>query len=472
MANEFEAAFKKYQKSPYLFVKELVRPPMITHQQELVLKSLEKSRHIAVKSGHGVGKSALSAWITLWFMLTHPMCKVAITAPTQHQLEDVLWSELKKWTNSCDLLYDLFDIRKTKMVVKDPRYEEIWFAVPISVRKPESLQGFHADSLLFIMDEASGIPDNVFEPIEGALTSSGCYSVMFGNPTKVSGTFYDAFNKHAKQYKTFTFSSEESPLVSKEYVQRMRDKFGYDSDVYRVRVLGEFPSGSLNSVISIESIESAFNNEKYEEIPGEVSFGVDVARYGDDETVVAIVNGNVVVDIARYRNLDSVEIAEELERLYYIYTPSKIKIELSGVGAGVFDLIKRKNIKCKKIAFIPQAEPYSKEFADSMTEAWFNLRELFKINILGKSGIVMKEDLDALEQLASRSYTILPNGKFKLEDKASHKKKNNGISPDIGDALSIAFYEGKTGKLRDTLKANNFVLRGDNKWQDFPRIKW
>lgn len=470
--DEIGIAYKRYKNDAYKFVKEMIGPKEITKQQELVLKALAKHTQIAVKSGHGVGKSALSAWITLWFMFTRPMCKVALTAPTQHQLEDILWSELKKWANGCDELYELFEIRKTRMVVRDSRYEETWFAVPISVRKPENLQGFHADDMLFIVDEASGVPSAVFEAVEGALTNKGAYLIMFGNPTQTSGVFYDAFHKQAKQYKTFTFSSEESPLVSIEYIRRMREKFGADSNVYRVRVLGEFPSGTLDSVIPMSWIEGSFNNDMNDKVSGEVCFGVDVARYGDDETVIAITSGNVVEEILRYRNLDTVEVSDELERLVYKWNPDKVKIELAATGAGVFDIFKRKHLPCKRVGFIPSGEPCNKVYADAMTEAWFNLRERFKSTIQGRSGLVMVDNIDALEQLSSRSYVIQPNGKYKLEEKGQHKRKNRGVSPDIGDALAIAFYEGKKGTLAQMGSDKNYIMRGESEWGAFRRVKW
>ncbi len=468
---EFDAAYKKYHDDAYLFVKEIIAPKMITKQQELVLRALGKHKRLAVKSGHGVGKSALSSWLTLWFMFTRPLCKVAMTAPSQHQLEDILWSELKKWTNKSDVLYELFEIRKTRMVVRDARYEELWFAVPISVRKPENLQGFHADDLLFIVDEASGVPANVFEPIEGALTSDGAFLVMFGNPTQVSGVFYDAFHKHAKHYKTFTFSSEDSPLVSKEYIKTMREKFGYDSNVYRIRVLGEFPLGASDSVVPIEWVERAFLNDESDIIAGDTSFGVDTARYGDDETVIAVVNGNHVVEINRYKSFDTIEVADEVERLAYVHHPTRIKIEMAANGSGVFDILKRKRLPGRVVPFLPAAEPVNKTYADSITEAWFNMRDYFKPNLIERPGIVVEENIELLEQVSSRCYGILPNGRYKLEDKNIHKKRNRGVSPDIGDALSIALYDGKMSK-NASLKENRFIERGGSAWEQFKRVRW
>src|SRR6056297_1758886 len=241
MKNNYNSTIRKLiaetSKDPVKFVNLLfnIEP---TFQQKEVLKSVAKYQNTAVKAGHGVGKSALASWLIFWYLITRPLARIPVTAPTMHQLKDILWSEIGKWLFKAPLLRKLVEFTDTRLSVRGNDYRKTWFAVPISARKPENLQGFHADNMLFIGDEASGIPNENFEVIEGALTSKGNKMLIQGNPTQPDGYFYDAFNKNADLFNCITLSSLDSPIVETEYPARIAKKYGPDSSVYRYRVLG------------------------------------------------------------------------------------------------------------------------------------------------------------------------------------------------------------------------------------------
>ena len=172
----------------------------------------------AVRSGHGIGKSAVQAWAIIWFICTRPYPKIPCTAPTQHQLYDILWAEVSKWLRSNPALQR--EIIWTQERVYMAGAKEEWFAVARTSNTPDALQGFHSESLLFIIDEASGVDDKVFEPVLGALSTEGARLLMCGNPTQLQGFFYDAFHKNRAEYHTIHVDDRNSPRVSQEYIQR------------------------------------------------------------------------------------------------------------------------------------------------------------------------------------------------------------------------------------------------------------
>ncbi len=462
------SVIKETKDDPVTFVRRFIKANP-TFQQEEVLRAIAKYPRVAVKAGHGVGKSALLSWTILWYLTTRPMSRVPITAPTMRQLKDILWSELNLWLNRSPFLRELMDFTETRLAVKGPNYRKTWFATPVSARKPENLQGFHNKNILFAGDEASGLPDENFEVIEGALTTANSKMLLIGNPTQPSGYFFDAFNKNRDEFHCITLNSLDSPLVTKEYADGMARRYGKDSNIYRVRVLGEFPLLGLgNNVIPSPWVEKAIMNDvKITE--GRRRFGIDVARYGDDETVVVIKKGFTIEEIVRYQNQDEVETANKVMQLIFMHQPDEVVIETGGIGAGVFDILNHKHLPTKLLQFSPQAVSTSTLFLNAITEAWWNLRTYFQPNTESGFPLMSMPPTDeAVAQISSRRYIIMENGRIRLEDKSAHKKRE-GCSPDIGDALAIAFYDGNLKSSDFHVLKRNLVIGSDSEWEKFKR---
>ena len=192
-----EEAILYYADHPVEFVKDIIGAKPDAMQAE-ILRSVAVNQMTSVRSGHGVGKSTVEAWVIIWFMNTRPFPKIPCTAPTQHQLFDILWAEVSKWIRNNPLLQKELIWTKEKVYMKG--YSEEWFAVARTASKPDALQGFHADDVLYIIDEASGVDDKIFEPVLGSLSTSGAKLLMCGNPTQLSGFFYDSHNKNRASY--------------------------------------------------------------------------------------------------------------------------------------------------------------------------------------------------------------------------------------------------------------------------------
>jgi len=463
----FDNLIRKTRNDPVKFV-NLVFGIDPTFQQKEVMMSVAKHKNTAVKAGHGVGKSALASWLIYWFLLTRPLSRIPVTAPTMHQLKDILWAELAKWKFKGRILDSVLDMTDTRLSVKGGGgdYKKTWFAVPVSARKPENLQGFHADHLFFIADEASGIPNSNYEVIEGALTGENNKMLLQGNPTQPDGYFYDAFNKNANLFNCITLSSQDSPIVESDYVERMAQKYGIKSSVFRYRVLGEFPViGTGNTVIPASFVEAAFNSSTMANT-GKRRIAADIARYGDDETVIVIRKGYTVEAIIRLSNMDEVQVANEIIRLTYIYAPDEIAVEAAGIGNGVHDILRSKRLGCKVLQFVPQLLPEDKEtYENAITEAWFQLRFLMQPTANKTCLLSLQQDDDLLEQVTSRRYEAKGNGRLKLEDKQKHKTRTGGQSPDIGDALAIAFYEGHFRSNAPKVVQRKIITGSESEWE-------
>ena len=231
-----------------------------TDQQKEFINAVCKYKKVACKSGHKTGKSTSLAWLVLWFMSTRHCPKIPCTAPTSSQLKDVLWAELAKWHRYMnDEFSDQFVVLGDRFCHKNHMKE--WFAVGRTARKenPEALQGYYANDVMFILDEAAGIPDSIFDAIQGSIQGENVYCILVGNPRLRSGFFFDSFYDDAERWHNLTINAEESPLSNHEEHKRWLDRFGKNSIEYRVKVLGEFPLSETDALIGSDLLQKAIN---------------------------------------------------------------------------------------------------------------------------------------------------------------------------------------------------------------------
>ena len=436
-----------YKDRPVEFVTDIIKATPDDNQAD-ILNRVANNRMTSIRSGHGIGKSTALSWLIIWFMCTRPFPKIPCTAPTKHQLYDILWAEIAKWLNPT--LRTEIEWTQEKLYMK--RYPENWFAVPRTATLPDALQGFHADHLLYIIDEASGVKDIVFEPVLGSLSTQDARLVMMGNPTQLSGFFFDSHNKNRNKYSTSKVSGENSKRVSREFIQDIIDMYGLDSDVYRVRVAGDFPKAMPDSFIQLDWVENCSKRTPTKIYPTlRIDIGVDVARYGDDETVInilfdkryqqkqKILNHNDTMQVTG----NIVRIVESL-RQQYIGIPIHVKIDCDGLGVGVYDRLKEikqqkgwATVKLYECHFggaggkNKQEEPV--EFSNSTGLMWGLLREKLKRN-----EIELIYDDKQITQLSNRKYRINSDGQIELEKKEEMKKRGL-TSPDRRRCISSFF---------------------------------
>lgn len=436
MTKEIENLIRRWAGSIEKFVDEGINPAKgVTDQQRQVLRDIDNGyKNISVKSGHGTGKTTIMSWVILWVGFFKYDAKIPITAPTSAQLTRLLLPEVKKWQKNLPS-----ELKNSVEVLTDRiTFSNDNFGIPRTARKGESegLQGFHATFLLWIVDEASGVSDEVFEVIEGSLTGEDYLRIYMANPTRTVGEFYDTHNKSKKQWRTHTFNAEKSENVSKDSIERKKDKYGEDSDAYRVRVLGEFPLTNTDALFTANEIWGAMRL-KPEDVDrtGTFTYACDVARFGTDKSVRSKKRGYDIYDLKEYAGLDTMEyaniIANDIDN--ESKDPDAVFVDTIGVGAGVMDRLSEKGFKSIDANVAMKADEIDK-YVNKRAEMYFNLRDFIR-----KGGrIPYDEELAEELQVITYSYSE-NNGKILLMKKAETKEEL-GRSPDKSDSVALHFF--------------------------------
>ena len=448
-----QEAILYYAQHPVEFVEDIigVKPDA---EQAKILRSVADNTMTSVRSGHGVGKSAVEAWVAIWFLSTRPFPKIPCTAPTQHQLFDILWAEISKWLRNAPGLQNEIVWTKEKVYLKG--YPEEWFAVARTATKPDALQGFHADDVLYIIDEASGVRDEIFEPVLGSLSTPGARLLMCGNPTQKSGFFFESHTKNRAAYSTFHIDGRKCGRVSPEFVKKIVEMYGEDSDVFRVRVAGEFPLNEDDVFIPLPLVEKSIMTEFSErKTPDIIRIGCDVARFGDDKTVIGSKIDEKVTIEKKRRGQDTMKTADDIVLLYYdllkkyptYKDPVIVAVDDGGVGGGVVDRLKQmqrnnpENLGQMNIVPVKFGQRIKhKHYHDSTTFMMAVVKSLLSPH--DEDGnpkpveLILPDDDDLVAQLSGRKYALTENSKIKVESKKDMKER--GLpSPDEADCVLL-----------------------------------
>lgn len=431
-------ALQRWGEHPERFVREALGAVPEPWQEEVLAQIARGRRRIAIRSGHGVGKTALQAWLMLWFGTTRADAKIPATAPTSHQLVDLLWGEAAKWRRALaerlPTLGEAIEIRADRIDFLP--WRSTAYARTSRRDQSEALQGFHAANLMFLIDEGSGVDDRVFEVAEGALSTPGALVVMAGNPTRAGGYFHRAFTRDRRRWWTTRVSCADSGRVAPDYVESMAQAYGADSNVYRVRVLGEFPLADDDCVIALDLAEAAVARD-VEPIDAGMLWGLDVARFGDDLTALAKRQGNVVPDPVRtWHGKDAMQVAglvkAEWDATAKGARPVEILVDAIGIGAGVADRLRELGLPARgiNVAELPAARERYPRLRD---ELWFALREWLEAR-----DSRLPEDEALIGELTGPRYAVESAGRLKVESKDEMKRR--GLrSPDRADALCLTF---------------------------------
>jgi len=450
--SDLERAILFYNSHPVEFVQDVIGATPDPEQAK-ILRSLEANTMTSVRSGHGVGKSTVEAWAVIWFMLTRPFPKIPCTAPTQHQLFDILWAEVSKWIRHNSALSNELIWTKEKVYMRG--YPEEWFAVARTASKPDALQGFHAEHVLYIIDEASGVEDNIFEPVLGSLSTPGARLLMCGNPTQLSGFFYDSHNKNRASYSTFHIDGRNSSRVSQDFVDTIARMYGEDSDVFRVRVAGEFPLQEDDIFIPLSLVEKSVMTEyRQNGLPTLVHIACDVARFGDNKTAIGYKIDEKAVLHKKRQGQDTMKTAddiiilgEDLVRRYKLTSPIPVKIDDSGVGGGVTDRLRQ--IKRNDPDRFWWLEVYPVQFGKRIKHKYYYDSTTYMMAVVksllqpfDEQGrpkpveLILPDDEDLKAQLSCRKYGLTEQSKIKVESKEDMKKR--GLpSPDEADCVLL-----------------------------------
>ena len=429
-------AIAALRADPTLFV-ETVLQATPQRWQAQALDAISKHDRVAIKSGHGVGKTAFESWVVLWWLMTHYPCKVAVTANSAHQLSDVLWTEIDRWARNMPSAFkDLLEFKSDKISLKGATDS---FAVARTSRRenPESLAGFHSPHMLFVVEEASGVPNVIFETASGALSTPGAKIIMCGNPTRSDGYFYDAFHNDRDKWHCITVSCEEGEYVDPKFIAEMAQKYGDESNVFKVRVLGEFPTQSDDVLLPLHLIEDAVTRDVEAGPTTPVVWGLDVARFGGDRSALAKRQGNVLIEpIKTWQNKDLMELAgivlSEYDAVPYSQRPQAIYIDAIGLGAGLADRLRELDMPAVAVS-VSETASLKDRFNRLRDELFWGAREWFEAR-----DCHIPDDGTLMAELSGIRYKYLSTGKLKVESKDEMKRRGQR-SPDVADAFVLTF---------------------------------
>ena len=426
---------QRYAKRPTLFVREILGVEPLPYQAEFLEAIASGERKISVRSGHGTGKSTAASWAMLWFFLMHYPNKVVVTAPTSSQLFDALFAELKRWIN------ELPPAMQQLVNVKSDRVEHV--AAPsemfISARTsraetPEALAGVHSEHVMLVVDEASGVPEQVFEAAAGSMSGHSAVTIMLSNPTRSSGTFYESQTRLSDSWWTRRWSCVDSPLVSDEFVEEMRQRYGEESNAFRIRVLGEFPLADDDTIIPFHLVESATHRDVEVSDETKPVWGLDVARFGTDCTALCKRQGPVVTEIRSWRGLDLMQtvgrVVAEYEALSPSNRPREILVDSIGIGSGVVDRLRELELPVRGIN-VAESPSMKETYTNLRSELWFKTKAW-----LEDRSCKLPPNDQLIAELTSIRYSFTSSGKMKAESKDEMRRRGLS-SPDLADALCL-----------------------------------
>lgn len=462
-----------WQKSPLKFVNDVIihnSSYSVTKQQEDALialgklvtakihaskgvkltdeeKELSKKMGISIQSGHGTGKDAFLAWAICWFLSCFPMGKIPCTAPTADQLDAILWSEVTKWirnskkdTDGVPILSKWLTVQNRKIFFTEAGGKE-WFAIARTTNpkssadeQAETLAGFHEDYMMIIGDETSGLPDAVFKPLEGGMTGKVNLMLMAFNPTRNRGFAIESQQKNRRDWVCLHWNSEDSEIVTKEYITRMLRKYGADSNPYRIRVKGLPPLAETDVLIPWDWIQDSIDRDILFADDDPVIFGVDVGAGGDHATILRR-RGPKIEELMRHNTKDTMELTGQISlQLNEWESYQACCVDNIGIGLGVFNRLKELGHK-KIFAVDVRGKPRNQDkFPKLRDELWWLLREKFE-----EKSISIPDDDELIGQLSIIKWHAESDGKTKIESKEDMRKR--GIdSPNDADALMMTMF--------------------------------
>lgn len=383
---------------------------------------------IAVSSGHGSGKTAYLSRRIRWFMSCRPHPQIVCTANTESQLSGKTWRELAKWHKLAHNR-DWYEWTATSYYLK--AHPETWKAnaIPWSENNTEAFAGTHEENVLVVFDEASKISDSIWEVTDGIFTTRKNIWLVFGNGTRNTGRFYECFNRHKKYWHTWSVDSRTCKAANAEELNRLIEQYGgEDTDQSRVRVRGLFPRTATRQLISSEAVEKCMNHETegWESMPKVI--GCDIARFGENSSVICIRQGRKVFPLIVLPKQDLMSTAHHIAEIVRKERPVQVFVDGSGIGAGVVDRLRQLNFPIVDVN--GGNSSINPRFLNKRAEMWWEGKEHIENLCELPPDDLLKKELTSVE------YDFTDKGRIRL-DRKSDLMKEFGWSPDRADALML-----------------------------------
>ena len=459
--NKFELSRKirQWRDDPVRFVKEVFRVQP-DPWQERFLMNFQQNERLALKACKGPGKTCVLAWAAWNFLVTRPNPKIAATSITKDNLEDGMWTEMAKWMGKSPFLEENFDWKKTRITYKHQpetwyMSARTWSKTGDSRQQADTLAGLHADYLLFIIDEAGGVPDAVKAAAEAGLSTGIETKICIaGNPTHLEGPLYRACTQerhlwHVQEITGDPEDPERASRIKKDWAIAQIEKYGATNPWVLVNVFGKFPPSSLNTLLGPDDIKASLNRSLHlhEYDWSQKRLGVDVARFGDDSTVIFPRQGLCAFTPVEMKGLRSNEIAARVALAKERWGSEAEFVDgTGGFGSGVVDSL-----------IVSGHSPHEIHFnGKAADDRYFNIRSemYFRLAQWVKRGGMIPNIPELIAELTAPTYTF-QNGKLRIEDKEQIKEKLQR-SPDYADALALTFAlpdEAKMNPIERALEA-------------------
>ena len=399
---------------------------------------------MAVASGRGIGKSALVSWLVLWMVSTRIGSSTLVSANSEAQLRSITWSEIIKW-QAMMINGHWFEVSATKvmpakwlteLVERDLKKGTRYWAVEgrlWSEENPDAYAGLHnVDGVMLIFDEASGIPDAIWDVSQGFFSENTPHRFWcaFSNPRRNTGYFYECFNSKRAFWEALHIDARQVEGTDKNIYQQIVDEYGENSTQARVEVYGEFPSVGDDQFISPDLVDEAVERPRYRDETAPIVLGVDPARTGSDATVLAVRQGRDLIALKRLRGADTMEVVGHVIDAIDEYRPSLTVIDEGGLGYGILDRLNEQRYKVRGVNFGWRAKN-SVMWGNKRAEMWGQMREWLRTASIPADRL-LKTDLTAPKMKPDSAGTIF------LESKKDMRSRGLA-SPDAADAIAVTF---------------------------------
>jgi phage terminase large subunit len=466
LLRQAQSNIRRWREDPVCFVREVFRVEPDPWQVDM-LRAFPKHNRLGAKACKGPGKTGALSWLGWNFLLTRPHSKVPCTSITGDNLRDGLWAEFAKWQHKSELLKATFQWNAERIVAKD--HPETWFASARTwprqadpTQQANTLAGIHADYVLFLIDEVSDIPDGVVAAAEGALTSGiETKLVIAGNCTRTDGPLHRAWTTDRRLWWMCEITGDpddpkRSPRINIDEARAQIEKYGRESYIVKVNILGQFPDRQADKLLGADEVAAAMGRGLNEGVFAQAAkiLGVDPARYGDDDSVIAPRQGLAVFPLREFHGLDTVQLADQTIRAIQKWEADRAFIDEGGVGAGVVDtcrsrgfahLVEGVNFGSRAIA--------SDRFENRRAEMYWNAGEAIR------NGASLPADPRLAEELQAPIYWFDKKQRICLEPKEDIKARI-GRSPDRADAYVLTYAAPVAAPLRDLVPGGLVQHRG------------
>jgi hypothetical protein len=449
----FEEFQRIIQNDPIWFVENILGLTIWSKQKKMMWSVRDNMKTLVagcVSSGKTKATAAIIFW---WLMAFAPTSRVFSLAPTERQLKINLWGEIPKIFNESkkSLGGQMMPLSLQYRLGND------WFAMGFSPQDEMGVFGIHGPNDLIVVDDAQGIHLSIWNALENTMASGTTKLLACCNPIVTSGEVFNAMTSNRGEYNVIRISAMDTPnikygrivipgLITKETVDKWVSKYGRNSNFVRTKVDAKLPKQEPDTLIPLDWIEEAINRPEKQDNPI-VRIGVDVARFGDDRTVIFPIRGNTTLDPIILHGYDTMQVTGRIIQAMDDYGAESVYVDVIGIGSGVVDRLKEQKIKVHAVN-VGEKAFNEKKFMNLRSELWWYLREALNPN--NPNLISLPNNPDLMAELSAVKYKIQSDRRIGIESKDDMKKRL-GHSPDIADALCLTFFIPKKAKILDSM---------------------